>query len=294
MPSKEDVRGGYWIQNPSAGNDYYDASGTAITSANQPKKNSGAGTHLGAVATGSQLLINNTPGYRNRAGVFGSRVVASWRQGVISAFLATGVAASSVATNGGFCKFTKNTHGLVVGDVVVVYGATAHSLNTVHTVTAKDANTFTTDVVYEASATAGTYQKKDTSYTFATMTAGRYVMRRGGANTEWLAGVASTTLRSAGSEYGIRRSIHRRESVRTVQTATAIRAGYWNIYSGTWSTRPTEQDDITTWDDEYGTGSSAGVHDDTTLGTSAKPGELVYRESKPLPKQDDYKAKYLW
>jgi hypothetical protein len=37
--------------------------------------------------------------------------------------------------------------------------------------------------------------------------------------------------------------VHRIEAVKTNKVATAIRAGYWDIYSGAWTTPPTDADD---------------------------------------------------
>ena len=49
--------------------------------------------------------------------------------------------------------------------------------------------------------------------------------------TTSLSGVSNTVLRSGASQPGLIRSIHRQEKVRTTRLTTAIRAGYWNIYS---------------------------------------------------------------
>jgi len=132
---------------------------------------------------------------------------------------------------------------------------------------------------------------------FATMTAGRYIMRRGGANTEWIAGTADTTLRSAASDYGIRRSINARVVVRGPLTATAIRANQWSMFSGDWNPVPTNT--------TAGLGNVAGgisgdqsiaaSGDQAVLPTGLIPGELVYIAGNSstilVPKQDDYKIR---
>lgn len=132
-----------------------------------------------------------------------------------------------------------------------------------------------------------------TAGNFAQMTAGQYIMRRGGANTEYLAGIADTTLRSGGSEYGIRRSINARTAVRGPLTATAIRNGQWVAYSGVWSTDPTASTD--------GLGDISGNTSDGTdqavTPTGYIPGELVYiggnSDTILVPKQDDYKIRTI-
>lgn len=96
--------------------------------------------------------------------------------------------------------------------------------------------------------------------------------------TESLSGVSNTYLRSGSSYHSDIHSIHKIESVTTRRLTTAIRAGYWNIYSGTW-TNP-----VTVGVDSFGT-------DDAANPTGAVPGELTYKTGAAVPVQDDYKAK---
>lgn len=96
--------------------------------------------------------------------------------------------------------------------------------------------------------------------------------------TTSLATVSNTVLRSGALVPSLIRSINKRESFKVVRTATAIRAGYWNIYSGTWSTPPTS------------TTESPGT-DNAANPTRSVPGELVYRTGAKLPVRDDYKSK---
>jgi hypothetical protein len=217
----------------------------------------------------SNKLLNIAHGYTST--IHGAQVIRNQRKGATSPLVETGVAATSVADEGGFCKFTKNSHGLSVGDVLNISGATARSLNTVHVITAEDTNTFTTDVPYVASATAGTYKK--VRGTFG-MEAGSYVIR---GVSEELAGIANTTLRSGASDFGIRRAIHKREAVRTVRTTTAIRAGYWNNITGQWTTRPTIANDIS----DLGT-------DEAATPSYVEPGKLTYNGSGKIPVSESY------
>lgn len=107
--------------------------------------------------------------------------------------------------------------------------------------------------------------------------------------TTSLAGVSNDVLLSAAGQPGLVRSIHRQEVVRTTRTATAIRAGFWDIYSGTWSTNPTTAVDPF-WDNANNT-TSATSTDEAASPTRSVPGELVYRDGSALPVTDVYKPK---
>lgn len=215
----------------------------------------------------------------NRAEVHGSQVVQS--KNVFGAFHTSSTAITSVADDGnGYCDFTLATHGLSVGDVINVTGSTSGNVDGPQKITSvPDASSFVTDKPYTASASAGSYT--EVAGNFATMTAGQYIML---GYSSSVAGGQATRV-GFGSDYGIRRSIHKLEHLYTRRVATAIRAGYWNIYTGTWSTDPTVADDAST----MGT-------DDAATPTRAKPGELTYRVSGMPdgtygPIQDDYPPK---
>lgn len=107
--------------------------------------------------------------------------------------------------------------------------------------------------------------------------------------TDSLAGVANNALLSGASTPRLVRSIHRQEKVRTTRYTTAIRAGYWNIYSGQWSTTPTTAVDAF-WDNS-GNATSATSTDQAASPSRSVPGELVYKTGKLEPVQDDYKSK---
>lgn len=145
---------------------------------------------------------------------------------------------------------------------------------------------------------------------FGKMTAGRWVMRRGGANANWIAGSADTTLRSAASDYGLRRTVKRRDSVRGPLTATAIRHGLWHEFSGIWvtgtltygagglaqvtanlhSSPPTSTNGLGNV-----AGAATGGLDKAAMPSGSKPGEFVYYfGSGDLALRDDYNAKTTW
>lgn len=108
--------------------------------------------------------------------------------------------------------------------------------------------------------------------------------------TDTLAGsVSNTFLRSGASDLTSRRSIHRQEKVRTNRFTTAIRAGYWNIYSGQWTTTPTTAVD-NFWDIANDT-TSATSTDQAASPSRDVPGELTYKLGQPVPVSVDYAAK---
>lgn len=96
--------------------------------------------------------------------------------------------------------------------------------------------------------------------------------------TTELGGVNSTALATTSGVPSQLRLLHKRESFKVVQTATAIRAGYWNIYTGKWTTLPTS------------TTENPGVDYAATVSRTS-PGKLVYRTGSKLPVRDNYKSK---
>ena len=86
------------------------------------------------------------------------------------------------------------------------------------------------------------------------------------------------------------RSINKRESIKSNGVAAAIRAGYWNIYSGTWTVNPTPVTVATTGVPTAG--QTQVGNDDAATPTRSQPGELVFRTGAKLPVRDrDYKPK---
>lgn len=237
-----------------------------------------------AVASGSVMTDLVEFGIDRVDGIFGSTVLQS--NEIFGAFHITPVTITSVADDSGTCVFTLNTHGLTAGTVINITGSTSGNVDGVQTITAVTANTFDTDKVYTASATAGLYAT--VAGTFATMTAGEYVQR---GYRQVIAG-GQYTYTGFGSDFGIRRSIHKLESLYTRRVATAIRAGYWNVFTGEFSTEPTVADDLP----DMETGSGLGTGDEAATPTRLDPGHLVYRVSGQPdgtfgPIVDQYSAK---
>lgn len=161
--------------------------------------------------------------------------------GIVTGLKGASTTITSVANGSGFCVFTLNSHGLVVGDIIEITGATAASLNTVHNITAKDTNTFTTDIAYTASGTAGDFQK---------LTGTRNVLSDYIVPTvaNSIAGVANTALATAGGfglgSAGIARSVtERRYNITS-----------WNYTTGA-ATKGANAGDSWTFATAQGTGS---------------------------------------
>jgi len=135
---------------------------------------------------------------------------------------------------------------------------------------------------------------------FATMTPGSYVMKR---VTTTLAGLSNTFLRSGGTYASGRRSINKIESVRTTQVASSIRAGNWNIFTGTFSSAPSTSEDAQTpsannafnaFDMQNGQGATSGILDAAANPSMEVPGELTIHHGSGAPTLFDYKARTTW
>jgi hypothetical protein len=102
-------------------------------------------------------------------------------------------------------------------------------------------------------------------------------------------GVSQDFLTHSANDTSNARSIHRQEKVTTTRTTSAIRSGYWNIYTGRWTTNPTTATD-NFWDIANDT-TSATSTDEAATPTRSVPGELTYKLGNKVPVSVDYKAK---
>jgi len=128
---------------------------------------------------------------------------------------------------------------------------------------------------------------------FATMTENRYIMMRGGSNTEYIAGTSDTTLRSGAADFGDRRLIHKVEALRNTQVATALRANQWNQVTGTWDANKPESVNSGVYDIVNSRFTNVGLADHAAIPSGEVPGELAYHfGSGNMPFQDAYKPKY--
>lgn len=101
-----------------------------------------------------------------------------------------------------------------------------------------------------------------------------------------ISGTSNSFLQTGAARPELVRSIQKLETLRTRRLTTAIRAGYWNIYSGTFSTQPTNAvDSLAT--------------DYAAEPTQAAPGQIVYmsRGKNPVYGNDAnsaYKPRSIW
>ena len=264
----------YLIVNPAAGDDYFDRDGVATTANTQPRKNLGRAHNLGLGATeGSAGMSRIKQGKLAPINVFGSQVIVSARQGVQGADVSGAVAITSAANSSGLTDYTLASHVLVVGESIVVLDTNGILSGPQRVVSLPDANSFVTDKPFVTG--AGTLTYGAVQGDFATMTAGRYLIRR--QRDGFLRGQGSTLLRSGASDYGIRRSIHKAEAFRDTGVAAAVRAGFWDIFSGVFSTAPTVGNDSI--GDVSGSTVTDGTADHAATPTRIIPGELVFRQS---------------
>jgi hypothetical protein len=103
--------------------------------------------------------------------------------------------------------------------------------------------------------------------------------------TTTLATVTKSVLQSGALVPSNLRMLHKRESYKVSQIATAIRAGEWNIYTGSWGTPPNNTTETP------GSDATLGPLDRAASVSRSSPGQLVYRSGSKLPVRDDYKAK---
>jgi hypothetical protein len=108
--------------------------------------------------------------------------------------------------------------------------------------------------------------------------------------TSEIAGLASTALSTNANNPAQLRAINKVERIKGNGAATAIRAGYFNMYTGQFSTNPTP---VTVYPTGVPTTNQAWVGtDDAATPTRSAPGELVFRTGAKLPVRDrDYSAK---
>lgn len=159
---------------------------------------------------------------------------------------------------------TKNNHGVAinVGSVSTVLDNRTLGDAIRDTAGSKVVDGTTTD----KAVSAGTF-----AYNNQSPTAQRLASTRGG--------VASSILLNA-ADVSKNRSVNKRESVITRKIATAIRAGNYNFYTGTWSSAPSEQDD------------SAMVANDVAANpTRSVPGKLTYKLGQPVAETVNYAEK---
>ncbi len=123
---------------------------------------------------------------------------------------------------------------------------------------------------------------------FARMVAEEWVIKR--VTTKLAGATGHSRLLSGAADFpGFREPIHKIHTVSSELTATAIRQGKYDIYSGNFDSGYPVSD---TTDHFYNiAGTKTASNDDAATPSRSTPGELVYRTGKPDPVQADYEAK---
>ena len=118
--------------------------------------------------------------------------------------------------------------------------------------------------------------------------------------TTTIGGVSNNALVFGASDSAQGDAIHQAAVVRKRIYKTAVRAGNWNEYTGTWSSDPTVANtggyDIANGVDLSPTLKASGV-DHAANPSSARPGELTAFSASGTPNAPtnlDYKPRYLW
>lgn len=96
--------------------------------------------------------------------------------------------------------------------------------------------------------------------------------------TASLAGVSNTVLRSGAARPDLVQSIHKTQSFRTRRQSTAFVAGYFNLFTGKFTTPPTVAVDTF-------------ANDVAASPTRSEPGKLQYMTGGKVPTRDNYKSK---
>lgn len=266
------------IVNPSAGTIYYSVSGSAISA--QPDI-----TKMRAKGLGSNQALVNSLAQGYNSPVYGSRIYSSKRTQITSSKFDTVVSSGiTVAASSGYAKYTKTSHNLSVGDSVFVTD-TNSKVDGIQRITAKDANTFTTDMPYVSG--AGTLTYKVGTGTIAYYVTGNLIARK---YSTTINGVANTVLRSGGSDYGQRRAINKITALRSSGVAKAISSSYWDIYTGTFTTAPTGSAN-SIGDVAGNVGTTDGSEDAAANVGRNTAAQLIFRDGSPTVQTDDYDLK---
>ena len=171
--------------------------------------------------------------------------VASSTTGVVSVTDSPSPWAGSIEVNSDL------SHGLVQGDSVRLTDSVSGLYGGVYrVVNVTDANAYTVNGEYTNTVATGlsidhaqvTVDGGSTKKTVGYLSAGRYATR-GVALSIYNGSSTVNVMSTPASEYG-RRKLHSKTAVRSFGVAAAIRAGYWDIYSGTFSTAPTAANDF--------------------------------------------------
>jgi hypothetical protein len=183
-----------------------------------------------------------------------------------------------------YVKIVDSSHGALVGDVIDVTDTNGVMNGTFVVIVVDDSGNFTINQV-DKTGEGDIGYRIISSATSDANTEGTYVIRR-----------IYTGLVSGGTNPTYRRSIHKVEAARHSGVTAAIRAGYWDVFSGSFSTLPSPAN--TSLGDVAGNNTTNIPDKDHEANASwTTGGEFVYRESgKPAATtggalRSDYTAK---
>lgn len=179
---------------------------------------------------------------------------------------------------------TGNPHSLSVGQVVVITDSITGIKGAARVYSIPNTTGVILNRAYQAS--TGNITLSTAVGTMAGQTVGNYIMKRVAGTVH---GQSTNTMLIAGAvRNDSRDKVHKVNAVRTSKVATAIRAGYWNVFTGSWTTAPSVSNDYTLFDLD---GSDAP--DDTTKDSTSSyglRGEFTYQQQR-TPVTGDYEAK---
>jgi hypothetical protein len=196
---------------------------------------------------------------------------------IFSGYMGTAVAITTItqSSSTGKCLITKSSHGLSVGDMLMVYAADVGAYNCTHVVTSVvSANTVQTNVSYVSDTVSAHGSYKPVARNFNKMVARTYI---GKIIQSTVAGTTSSVMRIPAGDF------------HATSIPMSVGQRRYNITSWSYLTGAATK------------GANAGVADkfhdiaanndnlaNEAFPSRAVPGELVYRSGKALPVQDDY------
>lgn len=185
----------------------------------------------------------------------------------------------------GMLKLTISGHSFTVGNAIAISGTQSGTYDGAYRIVAHvDANNVILNSAYKGNLTGFAYANPDG--TIANQVAGNYAMKKLSCQVH---GIDYDKLQSGAADYG-RNKVARIFALRTSKIATAIRAGYWDMFSGRFTTDPSLSNDYTSMDFD-----GSNVPDDEakvlTGHTYNVGGELTYRFGGANPTTDEYDTK---
>lgn len=187
----------------------------------------------------------------------------------------------------GLMKLNHISHGFATGQAIHLKHNPAIDTGVYNgifrVVSVVDANGVVLNGAYVSNQTGILYSTAKGS--IANQTAGQYSMKKFNGTVH---GLVNTTLQGGAADYG-RNKVAKISALRTSKVATAIRSGYWNMFTAEWSTKPALANDYTSMDID-----GTNVPDDETKDSTTKyglKGEFSYNFGGRSNTTGDYEAK---